>query len=103
MTTTHGHRAKRTPTYHSWNAMRQRTSNPNRADYEYYGGIGVTVCDRWAKFANFLEDMGDRPAGKTIDRINPFGNYEPENCRWGDARTQNNNLRKHFHAGQHIN
>lgn len=79
---THGHRAKRSGTYNSWAAMRQRCANDNRPDYEYYGGRGIKVCDDWELFENFLADMGERPAGTTLDRINVDGNYEPSNCRW---------------------
>lgn len=76
----HGHSSKRqSPTYLSWKNMRQRCSNPNAFNYANYGGRGVTVCERWKWFKNFLADMGERPAGKTIDRIDVEGNYEPVN------------------------
>ena len=92
----HGHRSPRTPTYHTWNAMRQRCTNPNRFDYKYYGALGVTVCDRWNKFENFLEDMGERPLSTTLDRINAFGNYEPDNCRWASKELQSQNQRRFY-------
>lgn len=81
--------------YHTWAGMIQRCHNVNNAGYYKYGAKGVTVCGRWRKnFKYFLEDMGDRPDGTTLDRINPYGNYEPGNCRWADAITQANNKRK---------
>lgn len=84
------------PTYRSWHNMRQRCKNPNTPKYSYYGGRGITVCDRWNTFTNFLEDMGERPEGTSIDRINPNGNYEPTNCRWSTWVEQNNNQQRHY-------
>jgi hypothetical protein len=84
-------------TYVSWKGMKQRCNNPNSDQYGHYGAIGVTVCDRWIdNFSNFLEDMGERPDGMTIDRVNPHGNYEPSNCRWADYFVQNNNQKRHY-------
>lgn len=72
-----------TPTYKTWASMIQRCNNPNAPGYHYYGGRGITICDRWQKsFSAFLEDMGARPKGLELDRINTNGNYEPSNCRW---------------------
>ena len=68
--------------------------NPNAAGFKYYGGRGVEMCNRWDSFENFLFDMGERPADTTIDRINPFGNYEPTNCRWSSRQVQANNKRR---------
>lgn len=68
--------------------MIQRCTNPKRDRYPVYGGRGITVCVRWRTFENFLEDMGERPVGRTLDRINNDGNYEPGNCRWATAEEQ---------------
>lgn len=94
--TTHGHSGTtRTREYRSWESAKQKCFNPNTTGYKNYGGRGVTMCDEWASnFNAFLEHMGPRPEGQTLDRINPDGNYEPGNCRWADVRTQNSNRRK---------
>lgn len=81
-------------TYKSWSSMKSRCQDPNRHNYKFYGGLGVKVCDRWQEFSGFLEDMGERPANTTLDRIDPAGNYEPGNCRWADSHTQRVNRRK---------
>ena len=90
----HGHsrnNSDRTPTYHSWYAMKRRCSSVNYYNYHNYGGRGIKVCERWNDFKNFLEDMGERVSGTTLDRIDVNGNYEPGNCRWADAKTQRAN------------
>ena len=95
---THGARrgGKRTPEYESWRAMMARCEYPNNNEYFRYGARGVRVCERWHDFALFLADIGPRPVGHSIDRINPYGDYCPENCRWADAKTQRANRRSSF-------
>lgn len=78
-------------TYRSWNSMLQRTTNPKHVKWRLYGGRGITVCDRWLEFENFLADMGLRPSGTSLDRRNPDGNYEPSNCRWATDLEQRHN------------
>lgn len=80
--------AAQNPTWRSWRKMRDRCLNPNATGYKNYGGRGITICARWNDFANFLADMGKRPAGKSLDRIDSNGNYEPSNCRWATSKQQ---------------
>ena len=90
--TTHG--MKGTPEYKTWINIRQRCDNPKHISYRYYGAMGVKVCDRWQDFDNFFMDMGARPQGAySIDRIDPWGDYTPANCRWATVAQQNNNRR----------
>ena len=89
----HGQATQPTGAYRSWISMRSRCRNPKCNRFQYYGGRGITICDRWDKFENFLADMGDRPVGRTLDRINVNGNYEPSNCRWATPAEQLMNRR----------
>lgn len=72
--------------------MKQRCSNPKNPAYKYYGGRGIKVCERWKVFDNFLSDMGERPTGMKLDRINNDGNYELSNCRWATHKEQCRNM-----------
>jgi hypothetical protein len=77
--------------------MKDRCNNPKAAQYQYYGGRGIRVCERWNVFENFLADMGPRPSpSHSIDRINNDGNYEPGNCRWATMSTQRLNQRRMY-------
>jgi len=81
--------------YVSWMNMKGRCLNPNHRDYAIYGGRGISICDRWLNFEEFLEDMGHRPSRRhTLDRINPDGNYESSNCRWATPIQQARNTRR---------
>ena len=71
-----------TPGYTSWYDMKQRCNNPDNKSYDRYGGLGITYCEHWSLFHHFIEDMGERPEGSTLELINPNGNYELSNCRW---------------------
>lgn len=93
--TVHGHatRKMRTPTYHSWNAMMQRCNNPHHKSWFDYGFRGIKVAKRWHKFENFLTDMGERPDGTTLERINNNRGYNKVNCKWATIAEQNKNRR----------
>lgn len=86
----HGHKVGgiESPTYRSWRSMRTRCFNPNHLAYSRYGGAGVTVCERWESFDNFLADMGERPPGTSLGRHNDVGNYQPGNCSWQTPKEQ---------------
>lgn len=100
----HGHsyfngRKQTTPEYNSYRCMLGRCNEPRTANYKNYGGRGITVCERWNNFENFLADMGLKPSPKhTIDRLDSSGNYEPSNCRWATYKEQNDPSRKRKHG-----
>lgn len=92
----HGHARKGfvSSTFGSWSHAKDRCLNPENPKFGEYGGRGIKFCDRWLDFSNFLVDVGEKPAGKTFDRINCNGNYEPGNCRWTTNRVQRLNQRR---------
>lgn len=81
------------PTYRSWLCMRTRCYNPRRAGWKDYGGRGIRCDSRWDSFKQFVEDMGPRLPGTSLDRIDVDGDYEPSNCRWATSKQQANNTR----------
>jgi len=87
---------KEHPLYSVFTNMRTRCNNPNHPSFRYYGARGISVCDRWSQFWNFVEDMGDRPDGHELDRIDNDGDYCPENCKWSSKSDQMKNRRKYY-------
>lgn len=90
-TTTHGYHG--TKTYRAWKSMMARCETASASHFEYYGGRGIKVCERWHRFENFIEDMGECPPEMSLDRIDTNGNYEKTNCRWATREQQCNNKR----------
>lgn len=84
---THG-MSNKTRTYRTWKEMRQRCNNPNATQYKWYGGKGISICSEWNDYTRFLSDMGERPEGHTLDRIDPDKGYSKENCRWATPKQQ---------------
>ena len=92
-----GENRKQNPRYRAYNAMLERCTNPNCKAYEFYGGRGIKVCERWLGtdgFNNYILDTGTRPPGMSLDRINNDGNYEPGNVRWATCSQQQHNKRQ---------
>ncbi len=89
----HGH-SRPSRTYNTWQSMKKRCASKDDKNYVYYGARGIRFCERWSDFSTFLADMGVRPEGKTLDRIDTDGNYEPNNCRWATPKEQWVNRRR---------
>jgi hypothetical protein len=97
------HGKSTTLAYRAWGGIVQRCENPKNPAFARYGGRGISVCRKWAEsFAAFLEDMGPRPPGTSIDRIDNEGNYEPGNCRWATRTEQNRNTSRNVRLGEEL-
>ena len=88
------HGGSDTSEYHTWEQIVQRCTNKDSPRYKTYGGRGITVCERWLEFENFIRDMGPRPTGQSIERVDNDKGYEPTNCIWAEASVQHNNTTK---------
>jgi hypothetical protein len=95
------HGGRKSSEYQSWCAMKARCENPKTSNFASYGGRGISVCERWKHFPCFLADMGSRPIGLSLDRINNNGNYEPSNCRWATSSQQSSNTRVNVFITNH--
>lgn len=108
MSHSHGDcRGGKTSEYYRWRAMKDRCLNPRNKDYRHYGGRGITICERWFRFENFLCDMGRCPKGMTLERKDTNKGYSPENCIWAPWQAQQQNTRKNvfitaFGKTQHL-
>lgn len=91
----HGHarKGRLSPTWCAWRDMRSRCHNPNVKQHKDWGGRGIAVCERWNEFANFLSDMGEKPAGMTLERRDVDKGYDPGNCCWATRKEQARNQR----------
>ena len=87
------HNGSHKSSYNTWRAMRRRCTNPKDKDYSKYGAVGILVCPEWEDYISFVSDMGEPMGNETLDRIDPYGNYEKQNCRWASIVTQNRNKR----------
>lgn len=92
---------KRRSSYHVWAKMLQRCENPNNPKYRIYGARGISVDQRWKSYECFVQDMGERPDGLTLDRVDVNGNYCKENCRWATLKQQSNNTRSNVVIERH--
>jgi len=81
------------PLYETWLTMRKRCNSPRNNRHKYYGARGIKVCSRWSDFWVFVADMGERPEGHTLDRVDNDGDYTPDNCRWANQQQQTRNSR----------
>lgn len=90
----HARAGKRTTTYRRWQAIKNRCFNPGDKNYRHYGGRGITLCERWLSYVNFLADMGEAPRGMWLDRIDNGKGYEPGNCKWVTPTQQLRNTRR---------